>query len=145
METRGALVASQALTGGYALHDLDALIGKKFGYGGRGPDTFDCYGLCIEAYRLIGSELPETGSAVMPSVIDRLVEKNRPEFTQIERPTPFCLVTFSIKRPYTSHIGIVLDDCIRFLHIEQKMTACIERLDSPLWQRRITGYFEYKR
>jgi cell wall-associated NlpC family hydrolase len=37
---------------------LDAQLGKPYVYGGAGPDDFDCSGLTMVAYRLIGVDLP---------------------------------------------------------------------------------------
>jgi cell wall-associated NlpC family hydrolase len=123
--------------------DLSDLIGRPFRFGGRGPLEYDCYGLCIEIYRRIGRTLPDFGSAVLPSVIDSMIDRNSSAFIRVDHPSPWSLVTFTIRQPWTSHIGVILGDGMRFIHVSQKVCVCIERLDSLLWKNRITGYFEY--
>jgi len=119
------------------------LIGKKFKYDGRGPDTFDCYGLCIEIYKRLGRELPEFISARNPKGIDITVNENMGLFERLKKPEPFCLVTLSVYKPYVSHIGVVLEDCTRFINIIQKRHVCIEYLNSERWKNRIDGYWKY--
>jgi cell wall-associated NlpC family hydrolase len=120
--------------------DLSDLLGKRFQYGARGPEAYDCYGLCMEIYRRLGKKLPEFGSAVMPSLIDKMVAEGRAAFTEIVMPEPCCLVLFKVRPPYVSHIGVVLEDKTRFIHIMRNTSVCIERLDSAEWKRRIAGY-----
>jgi NlpC/P60 family len=38
---------------------LQDLIGKPYVHGARGPDAFDCWGLCAEVYRRAGITLPD--------------------------------------------------------------------------------------
>lgn len=126
------------------------LIGKEFRYGARGPKEFDCYGLCMEVLKRRGVELPDFGSAVQTHVIHKMVLDavgkgagaiQESPFEEIAQPEPWCLVTFWVRPGYTSHVGIVLEDRSRFLHILRKELACIERLDSLIWKHRITGYY----
>ncbi len=95
---------------------IDDLLGKSFQYGGRGPLEYDCYGLVMEIYKRRGVSLPDFGSS--------------PSASWIHRP------------PFTTHIGVVLEDGYRFIHIMTKTEVTIERLDSLLWKRRITGFFK---
>jgi cell wall-associated NlpC family hydrolase len=118
------------------------LLGKKFAYGARGPEAYDCYGLCMEIYRRLGKKLPDFGSAVMPSLIDRMVSDRRPLFQELLVPEPWCLVLFKVRPPYVSHIGVVLDDKTRFIHIMRNISVAIERLDAPEWKRRIAGFLK---
>lgn len=119
------------------------LIGKPFRYGARGPEFYDCYGLCMEVYRRRGAELPDFGSSPSSSLIHRMILDNRRLFLELAAPEPWCLVTFMVRPPYTSHIGVVLEDGARFLHILRSTRVCIERLDSQLWGRRITSYLRW--
>lgn len=125
--------------------DFSDLLGKGFEYGGRGPDTYDCYGLAREVSRRAGIELPEWESVCERIAIHGEIEKGKELFRQIPKPKPFCLATISILQPYTSHIGIVLGDCRRFLHILEKSSVTMERLDSTDWRGRVTGFWELKR
>jgi murein DD-endopeptidase len=127
------------------LFDYMDLLGKHFEYGGRGPDAYDCYGLCIELYRRMGIELPHYQSVSDPAEIHcRMADGRLRHITQIDRPEPGCFVMFSIRPPFVSHIGIVLEDCNRFIHIMQKSSVTVERLDSVLWEKKIAGFYNLK-
>lgn len=41
-----------------------------------------------------------------------------------------------------SHVGVCVDS-LSFLHVEENSKSCIERLSSPLWSRRIEGFYRY--
>jgi cell wall-associated NlpC family hydrolase len=118
------------------------LLGKRFAYGGRGPFEYDCYGLCMELYRRLGRELPDFGSAVQMHVINGMVDEHRQFFAESSKPEPWCLVLFRIHPRYVTHIGVVLEDCNRFIHILKNTSVCIERLDSPIWNKKIAGFLK---
>jgi hypothetical protein len=88
-----------------------------------------------------GIKLPDFGSAVQSHIIHEMIATGKDLFTELPKPEPFCLVTFWIRPKYTTHIGVVLEDENRFLHILKKERAVIERLDSVLWKHRITGFY----
>jgi len=121
------------------------LLGKEFAYGGRGPDAYDCYGLVIETRKRVGRTMPlHYVSTDIPEAIHGSIEEARLScgFRELPEPSPFCLVTFRLHPRYTTHIGMVLQDCRRFIHILAKMRVGVERLDSPCWRHRISGFFE---
>lgn len=121
------------------------LLGKGFRYGGRGPDQYDCYGLCMELYRRRGVELPSYISHADPLCIDiSLADGRRNYLHNIPAAEPFCLVLFCIAPPFVSHIGIVMEDCQRFIHIMHKSSVSIERLDSDLWENKVAGFYRYQ-
>lgn len=120
------------------------LLGKNFKPTGRGPDVYDCYGLAIEVCKRQGIVLPDIYSEVEAELIHLQIVENTTTtstFNRLEKPEPFCLVTFTIHPPYVSHIGVVLADCKRFIHILARRKVTIERLDSPDWVRRVVGYY----
>lgn len=124
---------------------LADLLGKEFAYGGRGPDRYDCYGLMIEARGRVGLPMPpDYVSTDIPEAIHGAIEEARRSFgfRELPEPSPFCLVTFRLHPRYTTHIGMVLQDRGRFIHILPKLRVAVERLDSPCWRRRITGFWE---
>lgn len=41
-----------------------------------------------------------------------------------------------------SHVGVCISST-EFLHVEENSKSCIERLSSPLWSRRIEGFYRY--
>lgn len=42
-----------------------------------------------------------------------------------------------------SHIGLVVDTG-RFLHARQGTDSCVERYDSPIWARRVVGFYRWR-
>lgn len=128
------------------LHSVDYsdLIDKDFAWGGRGPDLYDCYGLVKEMYRRIGIDMPEYKSIRDPNLIQSAIIDGKRLFEQIQKPEPFCVVTFFIKPFITSHIGFVLEDAKRFIHIMLHSRVTVERLDSPMWKDRITFLGRWK-
>jgi len=121
------------------------LLGKEFEYGARGPDKYDCYGLMIETRHRAGQFIPEDyASTNLPEVMHDSIEHAKRDFPFRELPTPepFCLVTFRLHPKYTTHIGMVLKDCYRFIHILPRLRVAVERLDSPCWSHRITGFWD---
>lgn len=42
-----------------------------------------------------------------------------------------------------SHLGLVLDTG-RFLHARPAVGSCVERYDSPVWARRVVGFYRYR-
>ncbi len=119
------------------------LIGKQFEYGAQGPDKFDCWTLARELYLRMGIVLPPFASTDDCNLINQMVNQGKELFISIEMPESFCIVLFMVRPPYVSHIGVVLEDCQRFIHAAREQAVAIERLDSHLWRRRIKGYYKY--
>lgn len=122
------------------MYSLSDLIGSPFKFGGTGPE-YDCYRLAQEVYRRIGRKLPDMFYAEQPEQINGLMEEGKQQFIRIEQPEVWALVTFRMKGPLTTHVGVVMPGKVQFLHILPKSFACIEWLNSPIWRHRITGYF----
>lgn len=121
------------------------LLNKPFAWAGRGPDAYDCYGLCQEIYRRIGRELPDYDSSDQTQVIALTLAGGIESWLeQIPQPEPFCLVTFRIVPPFVTHLGVVMDDCQTFLHILQQSMVTRERLSSLQWSRKIAGYYRLR-
>ncbi len=114
--------------------------------GGRGPDTYDCYGLVCEIRRRAGKPVPEdyTHSGDPQGCHVQIEHAAEHYLAELPGPEPFCLVTFKLIPPWTSHIGVVLPSRFQFIHIMRGCRVAIERLDSISWKHRITGYWETK-
>ena len=77
-------------------------LGKPFKAGGRGPDAFDCYGLCIDVYKtLLGRDVAAQFEAF------NSVDGQPSVWRKIAIPTPFCVVQMDA-RGIGSHSGIYL-------------------------------------
>jgi murein DD-endopeptidase len=122
------------------------LVGKEFEWGGRGPNKYDCYGLAKEIYNRNDLELPEVVSPkTCKTIHEGIMDNIKGVVEQIDGPEPLCFVGFMFHPPYMSHIGIVLEDLIRFMHISDKTRVCVERLDNLLWKNKITGFYRWKK
>jgi len=123
------------------IFDYTDLLGKKFKVGGRGAAEFDCYGLAMEVYKRLGRTLPECGAAHDNARLHGCFLDVIPAFQKLEKPEPYCLVAFYIKPPYVSHVGVLLDDCRRFLHIMPSTMVSVATLFDPRWLRRVEGFY----
>ena len=123
--------------------NLNKYLGKGFAYGGRGPDVYDCYGLVKAIHADRGIDLPEYLSTTDKSLIHEMVMQGRGLFVSLDKPEPWCVVTFAIHPRFVSHVGVVLDDSRRFIHIMEKTSVTAERLDAPEWVSRTRGFYKW--
>jgi len=123
----------------------DDLLKVKFVRGGRDAAIgLDCYGLCKEVYKRIGIDLPEYDSPDSRETVDNVVQSQKGEFERLEQPQAYSFVLFSIRPPYESHIGIVLEDKKRFIHMLESTGCSIERLDGMFWKKRVRGFYRFR-
>lgn len=121
------------------------LIGKDFKLGSRGPEFFDCWGLCLEVGKRAGILYPEeftpdeteNQSEAVCAIKDR-------DFVRIEEAEPYCVVTFKITPPFVDHCGIVLPDCRTFFHTMQGHHASVNRLSHRVLVKRIEGFYKLR-
>lgn len=116
------------------------LLGIPFGYGGRGPDVFDCYGLQEELHRRLGQQIPDVRSPAQQALIADLLGNEVQQWTPCHRG-PGAVLTFRIGR-YISHVGMMLSQT-QFIHTWEgaRLGVAVERVAD--WERRITGAFRY--
>lgn len=115
------------------------LIGVPFAYGGRGPDTYDCYGLLMELYRRKGVQIVDHRSPRQISEIAKSLDYGLKNWRPVEQ-RPGVGVVFRIKG-YGAHVGMTLKHD-RFIHTwEGTGGVCIERLSH--WDKRIIGFYDF--
>ena len=110
--------------------DYNDLIGKPYKEKGRGPDGYDCYGLCIEVCKRFGTALPE-----MSDMLESL-------FLPVSQPIPGDLVL--VTNVGEKHAGVMIDDTL-FLQVVatgRRGVHCM-RIDHPWVSGRIEGYYRY--
>lgn len=103
-------------------------VGKPYGWGGTGPERFDCSGLALYVYRQLGIALPRVSSdqAGMGVHVDRSELK------------PGDLVFFSLRSAF-DHVGIFLGNN-RFVHApRRKEPVRVDNLDDAWWNRAYKG------
>lgn len=122
------------------------LIGKKFKYHGRGPDEYDCLGLAIEVLQRNGINMMDfqTYKGNFRSVAETITNAKLVEnCVKISKPEKLSIVTFKIVSDFVSHIGIVIDNYLSFIHILEGTHVTIEKLHHPTWIRKIEGYYKW--
>jgi hypothetical protein len=134
--------------------DYNDLLGAKFTHGGNSiAEGFDCWSLVREVYRRLGRELLEYKHLCEQIIkddkfqyehVDTLINDRKYLFVRLDRPEPFCIVTFIMLPPFVTHIGVVLEDKRSFIHILKQSSVSVERLDSLLWEKKIDGFWKFK-
>jgi cell wall-associated NlpC family hydrolase len=123
---------------------FDDLLGKEFEYHGRGPDTYDCYGLALEVARRVGIDFPPHPSYTSLQDKHNAILYGLTEWKKIETPELYSLIVFSIRPPYVTHVGVVLD-YNRFIHISPKTRVTIERFDRDPWKLKVRGFYKWQK
>lgn len=122
------------------------LLGKPFRLGERGPEFYDCWGVCIEIAKRAGLKYPEDLTPEDTSDQDKAIHTVADrDFEKIEIPEPFCVVAFKITPPFTDHCGIVLPDVTHFVHIMRNHSVSKFRLDHRILAPRIEGFYRLKK
>lgn len=120
-------------------------MGKPFRLGGRGPEHWDCWGLCLEIGRRAGIDFPTDFTPEDTSQQDKTICKIRDDnFESLEEPEPFAIVTFKITPPFVDHCGIVLPGNKHFLHIMRGHSVVVNRLDHRILSKRIDGFYKLR-
>ena len=116
----------------------------------KGRDWFgwDCWGMVLLFHRhVLGVDLPSyteeyinAGSSVEGRAqLAGLIGKNVQGWDKVETPESGDVVLLNING-HPIHVGIAID-AGRMLHTETKCNTLIERLASPMWSRRIAGFY----
>lgn len=131
---------------------VDRIMRMPFVPRGRDYSGGDCWAVPYLLHRdVLGRALPafdtqyftagETGAD--RAVIEALAYHERLRWTAVEIPQMGDVALLRcIGRP--CHVGVMLD-ARRFLHIESAVGAAVERLASPLWQRRCEGVYRLEK
>jgi len=121
--------------------DYTKYLGIPFKWGGSSvKEGFDCYNLIRVVYKEYGIDLPEYVVINDKQTIATMINESKQMFKKLDKPNPPCIVTFWIRPPLTTHIGVVIEEN-KFIHIMEKTSVSIEKLSAPEWSKRITGFF----
>lgn len=119
----------------------------EFVDGGRDTAGWDCWGLIRWVYEHeLGVLLPDycddyesvTDSAGLLAVF----EAERQAWRQVETPRAFDVAWIAIAGR-ECHVGLIVD-ARTMLHVFERVGTRIERIESPLWQRRIRGFYRHR-
>jgi cell wall-associated NlpC family hydrolase len=121
------------------------LLTAEFEYDARGPERYDCWGLCMEMYRRFGLSLPDFASGIEAARIHEQInqEIRYRDFIKIEKVEVPSLATFRVIFPYVSHVGVMITQR-NFIQIMEKGVS-IGRIDFPPWKNRFAGMYRYNR
>jgi len=124
---------------------LDDLFSARFADGGRGPDEYDCFGLFEELCRRRGTPISPETTPTQVQAKDAAIQSaiGRGEWQRLETPEPGCAVVFVVVPPFATHMGMVLDDGLTFIHIRKGSNVSVERLASSRWCQRIAGFYRH--
>ena len=106
---------------------------------------YNCYWLVKEVSKEVGIELPNYDGPEDNTLLRQVIDGSYIQFEELEKPEPYCVVLFRFRLPIVTHIGIVMEDCQRFMHLLQRRNVAIERLDHPLWSKKIKGYYRWNK
>jgi cell wall-associated NlpC family hydrolase len=123
-------------------------IGLPYADKGRGPSSFDCWGLVRYVLQ------QEFGITSLPDYADRYTsagDRNSVSsavsaglalgWHQVTSPASGVLVILRVAgRPW--HCGLAISDRL-MLHTLEGVNTCVERLDSAVWSKRIEGFYQH--
>ena len=124
----------------------DDLIGKAFEENGRGPETYDCYGVAIEINRRAGKTIPDYALLVdhALAVIQEKISEHKHEFVKVSEPEPGDIVLIRSEPGAGDHFGVIVERGA-FLHTSSKAGHVHKvRLDHPFYKDRIEGIYRFK-
>lgn len=121
--------------------ELADLIGVPFEYGGRGPLSYDCYGLVKECWRRMhGVELPDFLSPTDPGAQAAVGILQLMQWQPVA-PAPGVMAAIRIGS-LTRHCGFLIDEDTMLHAWEFSHGVTLVRLNDE-WRRRITGYYRH--
>jgi len=107
------------------LDALQDLIGKPYARSARGPDAFDCWGLCAEVYRRAGFTLPDYRDGHLThkqtSALIKGLAQDHADW--IDAPEPWCFVYDK----HDGHIGLFVRGYV--LHSARPLGVTLQRLE----------------
>lgn len=128
------------------------LIGKPFEQDGRGPQSYDCYGLTKEIFNRYGKQIDEYWccvenkekiNAIYRGAVSgskwREVDYKHGE----EIPVPALIgLRFNTPPGVVNHTAVYIGDG-KFIHTRERIGVCVDSINSPAWRRQIVGIYEF--
>lgn len=122
-----------------AVPEFSDLFGIPFARGGRGPDSYDCYGLVGEMFARKGITIPDFESPGTLEEVADIISDGQRKFTPVAPGTVGSLVTFRVSG-IGAHVGFVIGPN-SFLHTTEGTGVVVERLCNSAY--RPIGYYDY--
>jgi cell wall-associated NlpC family hydrolase len=119
------------------------LLGKAFVPSGRGPLSFDCYGLVKCVLERNGIPAPDYPSAEDSGMNAALIlAAMEAGWKQVRVPEANCVVLFRMEQRVGTHVGVMVDGQ-KFLHALKETGVCVEDVRSEVWKRRVIGFYRW--
>lgn len=133
----------------------DLILNAKFVDGGRGENyQFDCWGLCREIFRRCDMILPDYSVVIDDLSNPKIISAENKEgiskaiqnyklttFIRLKTPYVPCVVVLKYcLGDYYNHVGTYIGYG-QFIHISSDRGCVIEKLDSPLWRKKVEGFY----
>jgi cell wall-associated NlpC family hydrolase len=118
---------------------INDLLGLPYKRGARGPNAYDCYGLCIEVCRRAGVILPEIETPILKDARNELFASTKDVWVKLAQPQLWCLAAFFIKRRW--HAGVVLPGLNSFIHVTSGINVSVSQLANYKWRQRFDGFY----
>lgn len=120
---------------------FDDLLGLPFADGGRGPDTFDCWGLVVEVYKRYGVQLPNYPiENYKASYVGDMIKKEFPKWKEVEQtyPIPSVVLIQMSYESWANHVGVYIGNGL-FIHAYKASGVTIARVKK--WRASILGFY----
>lgn len=125
--------------------DYTDLLGKPYQLGARGPEFYDCWGICLELGKRAGLALPKDFTPDNTEAQSKSIKHYRDtQFIKLDRPEPYCIAVYSLELPppYVDHCGFVLEDCRNMVHILKQHSVARVRLNNRILLPKLNGYYK---
>lgn len=122
--------------------NYDSLLGIKYKKNGRTIEGLNCLGLVNLIHILQDKEFPIDQLPSEEELIYKLVIEEQKLFQKIEIPEKDCIVLFKFI-PKKFHVGCIMEDTSKFIHIIENRNVTIDSLESPIWKRLLIGYYKW--
>ena len=131
-----------------ALADLADLVGIPFVEKGRDRSGADCYGVFKMAQERFGNNVPDVDvSAFAPLRIDELMREQLPLWEKLIDPAPGDAVALAMEPEMpdlVQHYGVYVGEG-KFIHTLSKTGSMIVPLAHPFWEKRLRGFYRWKK
>ena len=128
--------------------DFSNYIGIPFKSCGRSYSGLDCWGLLRLIYQeelniQLSSYTDEYVNASFYTKVSDVINAHIPEWLPIKRGTEQTYDVIILRlRGLPIHISMVIKPGV-MIHVLAKINTCLERYNTPMWDKRIRGFYRY--
>lgn len=123
--------------------DYTKYLGVPYIYGGDSLQGLDCINLCVKIGEDRGIKIPNINHShcTFKTYHGLFDIRNNASDWEAVKASPDTLVVFKVSGKI-GHVGYMLDNR-RFIHILKGSRVTIEKIDAPMWDKRIIGFYKY--